>query len=50
MGGKSFRVALACCRSAVRGSWRQAVALALLAMLPAALAARTRPAAELRTE
>jgi FtsX-like permease family len=30
MGGKSFRVALACCRSAVRGSWRQAVALALL--------------------
>ena len=30
MGGTSFRVALACCRSAVRGSWRQAVALALL--------------------
>jgi FtsX-like permease family len=30
MGGKTFQVALACCRSAVRGSWRQAVALALL--------------------
>jgi len=30
MGRRTFRVALACCRPAVRGSWRQAVALALL--------------------
>jgi hypothetical protein len=33
MGGRTFRVALACCRSAVRGSWRQAAALALVAGL-----------------
>ena len=33
MGGRTFRVALACCRPALRGSWRQALALALLAGL-----------------
>lgn len=30
MGRRTFRVALACYRSAIRGSWRQAAALALL--------------------
>ena len=29
-GRETFRVALACCRPALRGSWRQALALALL--------------------
>jgi hypothetical protein len=43
-------VALACWRSAVRGSWRQAAALALVASLPATVAARTRPGVSLRTE
>ena len=33
MGGRTILVALACGRSAVRGSWRQALALALLAGL-----------------
>jgi ABC-type lipoprotein release transport system permease subunit len=30
MGGRTIRVALACGRSAIRGSWRQALALALV--------------------
>ena len=30
MGGKTITVALACWRSALRGSWRQVLALALL--------------------
>jgi hypothetical protein len=30
MGRKTFRVALACCRSALSGSWRQATVLALV--------------------
>ena len=30
MGGRTILVALACGRSAIRGSWRQALALALL--------------------
>ena len=92
MGGRTILVALACCRSAIRGSWRQALVLALvggplggvalgavagarrtataygrylvsinasdvfvlagnlLASLPAAVAARTRPGVSLRTE
>jgi len=33
MGGRTILVALACGRSAIRGSWRQALALALLAGL-----------------
>src|SRR6266581_1288900 len=33
MGARTFRVALACCRPALRGSWRQVLALALLAGL-----------------
>ena len=33
MGGRTILVALACCRSVVRGSWRQATALALVAGL-----------------
>ena len=33
MGGKTILVALACGRSAIRGSWRQVLALALLAGL-----------------
>ena len=33
MGGRTILVALACGRSAIRGSWRQVLALALLAGL-----------------
>jgi len=38
MGGRTLLVALACCRSAIRGSWRQALALALVGGLLGAVA------------
>src|SRR6266700_4009183 len=38
MGGRTLRVALACGRSAIRDSWRQALALALLGGLLGAVA------------
>jgi hypothetical protein len=38
MGGRTLLVALACCRPAIRGSWRQALALALVGGLLGAVA------------
>jgi len=38
MGGRTILVALACCRPAVRGYWRQALALALVGGLLGAVA------------